>query len=103
VTTTLQLQLNSLNEAEAAEIEAVLNAAGDLTVQRWRQVRVIDPVTIISVSGGIVGLVNGLLQLRDRWASREKPSGITVENEAGDQIDISRTTRDELETMVRAE
>jgi len=103
MSTTLQLQLESRDEAEVAEIEAVLSSAGQLAVERWRQARVVDPITIMSVSGGIVALVNGLLSLRDRWVTRKKPPSIIVENETGDQIDLTQMTREELERLITAD
>jgi hypothetical protein len=71
MTIELQVEIDSLDEQDVADVEAALAApGGDVSVERWPRARVIDPLTILAVAGGIVGLVDGLLSLRDRWKAR---------------------------------
>jgi hypothetical protein len=102
MSTILQLQLQSIDEIDISAIEIILHRSGDLSVERWRRPRVVDPLTILTVSGGAVSLVNGLLDLRDRWLARGESKRLTVENESGKKIELADVTHEELEKFIEA-
>jgi hypothetical protein len=98
----LQLQVSSRDETDIGAVEATLADLDDVTVERWRQPRMVDPITILTVAGGTVGLVNGLMDLKDRWAARKKSPRLTLENESGDQLELQDATREQVESFVVA-
>jgi hypothetical protein len=98
----VQLQVDSKQEADIAAVEDALKGEGDLVIERLRPPRMIDPITILAVAGGIVGLINGLLSLRDRWRARGQRPALTLENEGGEQLALDEATLEQITSFIEA-
>ncbi len=95
----LEIAVQSSDPDELSLIEAALRAE-DLQFERLKPSRVVDPVTLIALAGGVVGLVNGVLALSDRLRSRNAAPIVVVRNEAGDELPVEGISRQELENLI---
>jgi hypothetical protein len=100
MTTELQVTIHSNDEEDARVAEEALAAGGQVSVERLPPSRIIDPLTILGVVGGVVGLIDGLLSLRDRWIARKRAVSVRILREDGRELELSDITREELEQFL---
>jgi hypothetical protein len=93
----LELVVESQVESVISEVEATL---GPVVRQRLPPARILDPAAILGLAAGAVQLINALLDLRDRLASRPDPPAVTVRNAQSDEIDLRAATQSEIESFV---
>lgn len=94
-----ELELTIYN-SDDNEVQALLQTLSGLEV-RARRPRVVDPVTVITVAGAAVSLVNKLLELRDRLRTEAKPLKAQVRNEQGDAVALADAKAEDLERLLQ--
>ena len=101
----LELSFPAVDAELQAFLEETLRERDGITVGRIRQVRAIDPLTVFEIAGTVIGLVDGLCDLRDRMQTYLQKRGknnhaIDVANADGAQIPLLAATDDEVKTLV---
>lgn len=98
---TIELQIDSLAEDDVRAVEDVLRDPHyAVSVQRWPRARVVDPLTVFGVIGGIVGLLDALLSLQERWITQRRAVKVLLRNEDGDEIELTATNRASLKSFL---
>jgi hypothetical protein len=101
VDVTLELKIDTLDEVVVRDAEDALAAAPQAPlVRRWPRARVVDPLTIFALVGGVVGLVDALLSLQERWISRRRSGRIRLVNEGGEELEVTVANRAQLEEFL---
>lgn len=101
VSITIELQVHSLAEEDVRAVEDVLqDPRHGVSVRRWPRARVVDPLTVFAVIGGIVGLVDALQSLQERWITRRRAVKVLLRNEDGDEIELTTANRASLESFM---
>jgi hypothetical protein len=95
--TELEIVVESDDDAIVGEVRSALSPA---EVEQWENARIVDPMTILAVAGGIVQIVNGLLTLRDRLRKKREPPTVRIRNAAGDEVVLVTATPEEIEALV---
>jgi hypothetical protein len=94
----IEVRIASLDNADVIMAEDSLASSG-LSVVRWPQARVIDPETVLVVTGTTVSLIEGLLELRDRWKDRKPAPLVTVRGPDSEELDLLKANKKDLESM----
>jgi hypothetical protein len=98
---TIEMRLTSHDEDDLRAAEEVLtDRQYGLEVQRWPRARTLDPITIFGLVGGIVGLVDALLSLQDRWITQRRSATIRLRNEDGDEVELTAANRRVIEDFL---
>jgi hypothetical protein len=92
----LELSIDSVDDAT---IESVIAALGNVEVARNRPARLPDPLTVLTIAGTAVALVNELLTLRDRLIAGRSAPDVVVRNRRGDAVILSEATLDDLTAL----
>lgn len=92
----LELSIDSVDDAT---IESVIAELGNVEVARNRPARLPDPLTVLTIAGTAVALVNELLTLRDRLIAGRSTPGVVVRNHRGDAVILSEATLDDLTAL----
>jgi hypothetical protein len=101
VTVTIEMQLDSLDEDDAgAAIEGLDGPGHSVEVVRWPRARTLDPFTIFGLVGGVVGLVDALVSLQERWTTHKRSVKIVLRNEDNDEIELTAASRQDLENFL---
>ncbi|MFD5618998.1 hypothetical protein [Streptomyces yangpuensis] len=111
--TDIELELSFAgDDAELQEfIEKALRASDGIVVGRIRQIRTVDLLTVIELTGTAVGLADGLLGLRDRVraflarrAADRNGAGaaatLEVANTEGEAVPLLRASDSEVRSVV---
>ena len=95
----VELIIESRSDSEIAAIEETLK---DLEVTRWRNARVIDPITVLAVAAGVAKLIDGLLALKKRLAARNDSPTVEVKTPDGRSIKLADATPELLAITLAA-
>jgi hypothetical protein len=103
--TELELSFPAADPELRAMVEQALRERDGITVGKVRQVRTIDPLTLIEIVGTVVGLTDGLCDLRDRVRAYLEKRGksapaLAVANAEGSKIALLEATDGEVGTVV---
>lgn len=95
----LALKLDSQDEVAIAEIIAELK---DVEVERWRKVRAVDPVVVLSVVATTATLVKTLWDLAEKLRKKPESTSIVVTNENGQTVVLSTASLDEIKNLLES-
>jgi len=98
--TELEIVVDSSDDAVLGEVEGALAPS---LVERWEPARVVDPLTVLAVAGGVVQLVNGLIALRDRLRGQSSAPTVRIRNAVGSEVLLLAATTEELRALVEGE
>ena len=94
------VELELLVDGDDHAVDAILSRMPDVQATRARPSRAIDPATAIAIAGGIISLVNGLLDLKKRLTQKAEPERIIVRDIDGRTIDLRNASADEIRAFV---
>lgn len=95
----VELVIGSRNDSEVSAIEEALEG---VEVTRWRDARLVDPVTILAVAAGVAKLVDALLALKKRLAERNDSPIIEIKTADGRSITLTEATPELLTAVLGA-
>jgi hypothetical protein len=95
----IELSYASSDTGLADDIAAAF-AAGDVEAEQPRETRLLDPVAIIGLVGGVVALANALIDLRERLRKRKEARSVQAANEAGMVIILVEATDEDIRRLV---
>jgi len=93
----LEVVIESADDEIVGDVERALAPAD---VSRWEPARVVDPLTVLAVAGGIVQLVEGLLSLRDRLRARPSAPMVRLRNAEGHELALDTATPEDLRALL---
>ncbi|SEC17213.1 hypothetical protein SAMN05216489_00068 [Streptomyces sp. 3213] len=98
---------------DATGVDMVVDRLKDLNTERLDRGRVVDPMSIVVVTGAVVTLVNSLLELKEHLAHGRSQSDspasppteivIIVRNENGDAVRLDEADRQHLQQIADGE
>jgi hypothetical protein len=95
----VELIIGSRNDSEISAIEETLK---DLEVTRWRDARVVDPITVLAVAAGVAKLIDALLALKKRLAARKDSPTVEIKTRDGRSIKLTDATPELLAVTLAA-
>jgi hypothetical protein len=95
----LEVDVGSRNESDVQQIEGILSG---VNASRWGTSRLLDPVTILAISAGVVKLVDALVTLRKHLLENASAPEVTIRTADGTSFSLAHATPEEVRQLVEA-
>lgn len=91
-----------IGSRDEAVVSAIVTSLEGVEVTRWREARLVNPVTVFAVGTGAVKLIDALLALRKRLAEGPDAPVVEIRTPDGRAISLSNTAPELLAAALGA-
>jgi len=91
-----------IGSRDEAVVSAVVTSLEGVEVTRWREARLVNPVTVFAVGAGAVKLIDALLALRKRLTESPDAPAVEIRIPDGRAVSLSNTTPELLAAALGA-
>ena len=86
--------------ADSGHITAALRADSALTVTAQRKSRSADPATVLAIAGGVITLINSIIQLAQTLREKDEKVIVIIKSFEGKTLSLNEATDDEIKKYV---
>jgi hypothetical protein len=96
----LELVVGTREESEISVVEEGLDG---IDVERWKDARFVDPVTIFGIAASVAKLISALMELKERLAAHPNAPSVEMKTADGRSIKLTDATPEMLKVLLEAE